>query len=518
MNVHSSSAELTRIGPLGLRARIASLTLAEAGTISTFATVGLLAVRPTSDPDKFWHLATGRWIWENGRIPKTDPFSWTTPGRNWVAHEWLTEAVWFRIYQLAGWMGLAILSAVIIVSALLLTYRSLRSLGASALTSNALILTGALASLVTWGVRPQMLSFLLVALVCRLTIQGWHTSVHNAPGAAVHRKRLWLLVPVMLLWANAHGAYLFGIALLGAFAVGLTLDHLLTRSTSYRNFRKLSTLHGDTQLIRTSWAVTTACIAVTLVNPHGVAGLMYPFSYLGDNASTRYVAEWFAPNFGEARFWPFAVVLGLSAFALVRLRRVIPLFAIIQIIALAGLGLQSARNITPFVAVALPWIGLSLRRNKEARTITKPKSAGAIHTGLAVTVVAVFAALGAPSIRSSAVDANDARHFPRAATTWIGSNPRPRMLNQYDWGGYFILNLPEVPVSVDGRPDMYGDPFMDRYVSIWSVHNGWERRLDEDGYERVVGAPRAPIVRELRSRPGWRVVYEDAQAVVLDRL
>ena len=73
-------------------------------------------------------------------------------------------------------------------------------------------------------------------------------------------------------------------------------------------------------------------------------------------------------------------------------------------------------------------------------------------------------------------------------------------------------------MAVDGRPDMYGDTFMDRHISIWQIHKGWQRRLEEDGYERVMGAPTAPVVSRLRLRPGWRVSYEDSQAVVLDRL
>jgi hypothetical protein len=50
--------------------------------------VGVLgAARSTamlSDPDTYWHLATGRWIVEHAAVPKTDPFSHSMPGAPWT--------------------------------------------------------------------------------------------------------------------------------------------------------------------------------------------------------------------------------------------------------------------------------------------------------------------------------------------------------------------------------------------------------------------------------------------------
>ena len=43
--------------------------------------------------DVFWHLASGRWIVEHGRIPRTDPFRFTSHGAPWVDHEWLFQVL-----------------------------------------------------------------------------------------------------------------------------------------------------------------------------------------------------------------------------------------------------------------------------------------------------------------------------------------------------------------------------------------------------------------------------------------
>jgi hypothetical protein len=519
MNVHSPSIPGTPVATptaAGVRNRLSTLSLAEASTIATFALVAMLAVRPTSDPDKFWHLATGRWIWKNHRIPKTDPFSWTKPGRSWVAHEWLTEAVWFRIYQAAGWAGLAILTAVIILAALRLTHRTITANGGSTLSANVLIVFASLASIMTWGIRPQMLSFALVALVCFWTTTAWHGSGTND----ALRRRLWFIVPVMLVWANAHGAYIFGIAVLGAFATGLTGDLLLGRLLSkYREARAVPVSYANVRLTKTAWQVTVASIVVTLINPHGVAGLIYPFTYLGDNASTRYVGEWFAPRFNESQFWPFAILLALSVYALVRQWKRIPLYAFIQMAALGFLGVQSIRNITPFSVVALPWIAMSLKRRKPPRKIRQsPKGASYVHLIAAFAMIVTAAVMSVPSMASSAITQNDSKNYPSDGVEWIRANPRSHLLNQYEWGGYLTWFASETPVAVDGRPDMYGDAFMDRFVSVWYAKDGWQNVLDTDGYDRVFGSPGAAIVKRLRSTPGWTVRYEDKQSVVLDRI
>ncbi len=43
--------------------------------------------RLLQDPDTHWHIAVGRWIWESGRVPWTDPFSHTFAGAPWIAKE-----------------------------------------------------------------------------------------------------------------------------------------------------------------------------------------------------------------------------------------------------------------------------------------------------------------------------------------------------------------------------------------------------------------------------------------------
>lgn len=99
---------------------------------AVLATVFALALSPATDPDLFWHLATGRWILAHHSVPRVDPFSWTVPGRRWIAHEWLTEVAFQGLHRAGGWAALILGAAVVITTGWLIVHRTARNLGARA--------------------------------------------------------------------------------------------------------------------------------------------------------------------------------------------------------------------------------------------------------------------------------------------------------------------------------------------------------------------------------------------------
>src|SRR5688572_32469854 len=74
------------------------------------------STRIFNDGDVSWHIAAGRWIIENGRIPVSDPFSFTMAGAPWVAYEWGSEVVYAAAFDLAGYRGLSAVVAAALVA------------------------------------------------------------------------------------------------------------------------------------------------------------------------------------------------------------------------------------------------------------------------------------------------------------------------------------------------------------------------------------------------------------------
>jgi hypothetical protein len=66
-----------------------------------------------SDPDTFWHIATGKWMLAVRAFPRQDIFSHTAYGQPWVSPEWLAQVILFEAYDLLGWSGLVLLCGLV---------------------------------------------------------------------------------------------------------------------------------------------------------------------------------------------------------------------------------------------------------------------------------------------------------------------------------------------------------------------------------------------------------------------
>src|SRR4051812_24038457 len=95
------SAALETAAPLA--AALDPAALDSAATITGCLMFILVMFLPPilNDGDTLWQITTGAWILDHHAIPATDPFSFTTAGRAWSAHEWLAETLMGATYQLA---------------------------------------------------------------------------------------------------------------------------------------------------------------------------------------------------------------------------------------------------------------------------------------------------------------------------------------------------------------------------------------------------------------------------------
>ncbi|MBK7178833.1 MAG: hypothetical protein IPH82_16920 [Chloroflexi bacterium] len=142
-----------------------------------------IAVRETLDPDMWWHLRTGEYILQAG-IPRHDVFSFTVPDHEWLTHEWLSQVFMWSVYRVGGLPGLMVVFALLTAVSFFLVYRV--SAGRPYLAAF-VVLLGAFASAIVWGVRPQIFNTLFYGrfyLHCRALSErgGWGADVMVAPG------------------------------------------------------------------------------------------------------------------------------------------------------------------------------------------------------------------------------------------------------------------------------------------------------------------------------------------------
>src|SRR5215471_10576643 len=182
-----------------------SLALCVAAAI--YALLLLLGGRLLNDPDTYWHIAVGRWIVEHRAFPHVDPFSATVAGAPWIAKEWLSQLLYTGAHALAGWPGVVVLPAAAAAAAFaLLAYFLLQKLEPIP------ALTLAVAAFVLASphllARPHALALPLMVAWAGVLINA--VDYRRSPPLA--------LLPVMTLWANLHGTFTLGLALVAPLA------------------------------------------------------------------------------------------------------------------------------------------------------------------------------------------------------------------------------------------------------------------------------------------------------------
>ncbi len=457
---------------------------------------GLLAMtaRNAIDPDLWWHLRTGQWITETRQIPHFDPFSFTRAGAPWVAHEWLLEIAFFELWKHLGYTALIIFSSIVTSAGLMLLYARCKSRPQWAAAATAL---GALAAAPSWGVRPQMFTFTLTALLLWLVEHG------------EQKPRLLLSIPaIFLLWLNLHAGFALAPALLLAYGVGLLCELALGR-TGWVDVRPLILRVG---------LLLVAMAAMVPLNPSGAQLFSYPFTTLSSVGMRSYISEWFSPDFHQLIYTPTIVLWLLLVVALAfsssrpKMRVLLPLFFA------AAASLDAARHIPIFVLLAVPVIATLPDRWSPLvpwkAGIRLDRLQPLFNIGVIVLIAAFAVSKWVIAGRHQAI--REAEVYPESAIqSLISAKSSGRILAYYDWGGYVIWKLyPDWRVFVDGRADLFGDDLVESTIEL---RTDWKAALNTWRVDTVLLPPSCALTQALLIDSDWQSVFSDARAVIFIR-
>jgi len=486
-----SQAQLAEAEPASLR-RTRRLLMAVA-----LLGVAVTGVREVMDPDLWWHMATGRYILAQGRIPAYDVFSFTAADHRWVTHEWLSDLLLYVGSRLVGLAGLAVLFTLVIVAAYALVW--MRCRGRPVLAAFAVVLA-ALAASPTFGVRPQMFSLLFASL---------YLYILSRPDAA--GTKVWWLAPLTLLWANFHSGFVAGLAIVAVFAVGEELTWVR------RGAGAGPWLAPQARQLALVWV---ACLACSLVTPNGVSALLFPFGTLGSRAIQDQIQEWASPNFHQSLAWPLGAYWLLLVAALGASRRRLQPAELLLLVGAGAAAMYSIRHVQFLSLVGAPI--LAERMGDLWGAPTGPEGERPLSPLLAKGLGAVAALLlVVAGVRVASVARRvpevEAEIYPSAAVTYLEEHGLTgRVFNTYHWGGYLIWR--GLPVFVDGRAEVYGDEVLNEYMKAQSVAEDWEEPLRRYGVEVALIQSDSPLAVVMRESGRWQAVYRDDLATVLTRV
>lgn len=275
------------------------------------ASVALVAVAvPTLLIQDSWlALVDGRLIAQHG-LPHVDDLTVIAHGARWIDQQWLAHLTLYELTALGG-LRLALAAGLVFTFApLVIGACFARKAGASARSV-------ALASLLPLCIAPWLLQLRTQTLVLPIfvALYGLLAADSRRPS-----RRVWLVLPLLVLWANLHGSVVLGAALVSCYGLAVVRSHLAR-----------------------GLALFAAAPATLLVSPYGpsVAGY-YRWMLLG-SPLRKYVKEWQPATFGPgtAMFFLSAVVLLV---ALGRYGRSLSVFERMTLPVLFVAGLASVRN------------------------------------------------------------------------------------------------------------------------------------------------------------------------------
>jgi hypothetical protein len=473
-----------------------------------FIALFAMAVRTPADSDMWWHLGAGRAIVTTGHIPFVDEFSFTVRGRPWVDVQWLAQVGLYQARLLGGDALLAVLTAVLVVIAFAFVYPQME--GGPFLRAFVIVLA-AMASSVIWAPRPQMLSFALLGATSYVVYLFKWRQVN----------RLWVLIPLSVLWANVHGGYALGLMLIGAILAGEVINHITGHTAAeVLSWRQIGVLAG----------VGGLCGLALLINPYTFGTWMLPFRTVGIRTLQGFIQEWASPDFHslyeQPVLWLLFALLAATGFS----GRRWDWSDLVSVVVFGYSAFLARRNIAPLALVIAPVLSRQARPIVEsvsariklpasARQELNPALSGALNWLIVALVVAAALLKCGAVLAPQALEKARREAVPVRAVEWLRQafpHLAGPMYNSYNWGGYLVWALPEEPVFVDGRTDVY-DEFLPQYVQVMFVRPGWQEVLDRYGVRLALIERDSLLATMLATQPEWRSVYSDNQAAVFVR-
>jgi hypothetical protein len=465
-----------------------------------------------SDPDLWGHIRFGQAVLAEHHLITRDPYSYTAFGHQWSNHEWLTEVVMAAAYDTLGVIGLKLWKLVCVTATMLLVAMGMAEAGAAPRVQLNLFVLAAIALVPQMEFRPQLFTFALLAAM--LAILARDNYRRAAP--------LWLLIPLMALWANLHGGFIMGIAVLALYAATATIEDFVS-GAGLRHGLRLG-------------ALAFAAFVATMVTPYGLE-TWSPVLHALRNPMTRIsVTDWQPLGFALMRQWHAShagiiyflcgivmIIAFVVTFALAPRGGDLPLVAIAGVMSVAAI--VAVRNLPlAIIACALPvarhW-SLPIDRRREraqaagAKVEPMPeRSATSPWIALAVAVLlAAYAGLLSPRLR------ND-KPYPAGAVAFMQKhNLHGNILGDFGWGEYLIWHTaPASKVFIDGRYDtVYPYAIIDQYIGFYFDLSGAPAMLTAYPHDLVLIPPTSGAYTLMAGRTEWKLIYRDTVSALFVR-
>ena len=467
--------------------------------LTIIAAPSLLPKYSVTDPDIWLHLKVGDWVVEHGAVPHSGILSGTVADRPWIAYSWFYEVLFSVFHSRFHLMGIAVYGLLLILavasSVIWMTSRVSGSFWRACL----LALVCCAAFLFNVLPRPVFFSMALFAVTLTLLLEARRTA---------NSRLLYWLPPIFVLWANVHIQFVYGLV-----AVGLFVTIGILQSWAAQKAWITDLLVPTPLPPRTLFLILGACVLATCIGPYSYHLYYVVFSYAASKFPFTYIHEFQALSFRNYIDFVQLLLTGFAFFALGRKKR-LDAFLLALLIVGSIVGYRTQRDSWFACIPAAACIAASFSGIRPESRVTIGQIAG-FATALTLLILLYSQML---NVNNQNLRFAIAADYPVQAINFLRDHPQKGPLyNTYDWGDFITWYLPEYPVSIDGRTDLYGDEIDTRF---YATENGDASYVD-DPYLRQANVflipKQKPLARLLASDSQFNLLYEDSRAMVFVR-
>jgi tetratricopeptide (TPR) repeat protein len=474
----------------------------------------VLSLRQVSSSDIGFHLKGGEFILSGQGWPRNDPFTFTLADHPYVDTSWGYQVLLAVIHRAFGAAGVVLSHTTLLIGLFLMIVRTARLVPAEPTAVAILGALGVLASEMRFEARPELLSYLLLAVVL-------HILHRHAEGLA---SPLWLLPIIHLVWANVHGLFALGWVAEACFVAGL--------------------LARDRRLDLALLGWTAASVAGAFVNPYGWKGALFPLTLATrlepGNPFAQSIGEFaspFAMGLSERfPFYPRLPVFSFRAFAAVSLAALIGavrsrrFHAVLLWLVFAALAFRMIRNMPLLIVAVTPptawWMSTAgaLRslgvRSRSRGWLQRAAIVGVAATAIVVSLRVFHDAYYLASRREDRFGVGWNRGaLPIEAAEWARrTGLRGPVLNHLNFGGWLMWSLQE-PVFIDGRLEVVGEEFYEGYRRALASTEALETTVSRYGIRWLIFpyAISPDLLGRVSRDARWQLIYADGLAAAFGR-
>lgn len=458
------------------------------------------------DSDLGWHLKYGEYFFKTGKILNDNTFSSMMPNFKWANTSWGNDVINYAAFNAFGFLGLTLLGALIIT----LTFFFFSKAFKLTFFEQSLIFP-----VILWlehpinqvSFRGSIMSLFFLSILFFLLMEYERTK----------SKKLYLVIPLFLLWSNLHGLFILGLAL---FTIWTILYVFQNMYELYIEKKKIEVKDAKKVAI-----VFVLSIFATFIHPYGVEIYVTAFRHFL-NPDLQSVMEYLPIEELSQLWWKHLVIGVLVMFGLIFMyfndviKKSMPFIGIVSLLYVLSWFVR--RYAWSFYYLTIPFLkplaGFFTPNSKKAIVISA--------TTLFIVYIGFIAVMKSPleQYKDMSWDVYCEKYqgcSKKAAQFIIDNklNNKP-VLNLYGWGGWLIWNYPKIKPVIDGRMHLWKD---ERGYSAFNEYYQYEqdyKDVDKWKYNVVFMTPQKPMYDRLIELVGerkWKLAYEDKYAGVFVR-